>query len=111
MWYLSVFLCSLLATSSILAQVASLTSIPYDGQLDVSPSATVRVRAPSPIHASSLTRAFPRSSRGGRDREPTVMVLQKGESEKLDRHEWIKRCVIGDVRQLDDYTVEWKPRR
>lgn len=111
MWYLSVLLFSLLATSSILAQVASLTSIPYDGQLDVSPSASIRVRAPSPIHASSLDRALPRSSKAGRHREPTVLVIRKGESEKLDRHEWIKRCIVGDVRQLDDYTMEWKPRR
>ncbi len=111
MWYLSMVLCSLLTTSAILAQVASLTSTPYDGQLDVSPSASIRVRAPSPIHASSLARGLPRSSKGGRDREPTVMVIRKGESETLDRHEWIKRCIVGDVRQLDDYTVEWKPRR
>ncbi|MBU3698809.1 MAG: hypothetical protein FGM33_02190 [Candidatus Kapabacteria bacterium] len=111
MWYLSVLLLSLLASAPALAQFQSLTTSPYDGQVDVSTSASIRVRAPSPIIASSLSSSKTRVSNGLGRSEPTVLVVRSSTASSLERHDWVKRSIVGELKQLDEFTVEWTPQR
>ncbi len=111
MWYLSVLVLSLVASLSALSQVQSVTTSPYDGQADVSTSASVRVRAPSPILASSLSPGIGRAVIARGRSEPTVLVVRSSTAAALERQNWMKRSIAGELKMLDEYTLEWTPRR
>lgn len=93
------------------AQIDALITMPYDGQVDVSPSAGVRVRAPSPIVASSVSGRFPRNARRTDQIQPTILVIRKTIQENIDPRDWGRFGIIGTSVLTDDHTVDWKPRR
>ncbi len=93
------------------AQIDVLSTMPYDGQTDVSPAACVRVRAPSQIHPISVSGAFPRIARDHHQIEPTILVIRKTVQETIDRTDWARFSVIGSCNLVDEQTVEWRPRR
>lgn len=111
MWYVSVVAALILSVNRIWAQPEGVTTSPFDGQSDVSTSACVRVRAPSPIFPSSVSGRLPASSSSGHQMEPTVLVVRRSIIESTDRKDWTRRSVIGAVSFVDERTVEWKPRR
>ena len=111
MWYVSVVAALVLCLSRLCAQPEGVTTSPFDGQSDVSTSASVRVRAPSPILASSISGRLPASSSSGQQMEPTVLVVRRSVVETMDRKDWTRRSVVGAVSFVDERTIEWKPRR
>lgn len=111
MWFRSFFVALCLSAVASWAQVDALITMPYDGQTDVSPSSGVRVRAPSPILASSVSGRFPKTSRHADQIEPTFMVIRKTVQETVDRSDWGRFAIIGTAILSDEQTVDWKPRR
>lgn len=111
MWYVYVVAALILCVSRVWAQPEGVTTSPFDGQSDVSTSACVRVRAPSPIFPSSVSGHLPVSSASGQQMEPTVLVVRRSVVETTDREDWNRRSVVGAVSIVDERTIEWKPRR
>lgn len=93
------------------AQIDAVSTVPYDGQTDVSPSSSVRVRAPSPILPASVSGRYPRTTRRMELTEPTVLVIRKAVQETVDRKDWARFCIVGTTTLTDEQTVEWRPRR
>lgn len=111
MWFRSFLVALCLSAVASWAQIDVLSTMPYDGQPDVSPSAGVRVRAPSPIHPASVSGNYPRTTRWIERLEPTILVIRKSVQETVERTQWSRFSVIGTAVLTDEHTVEWRPRR
>ncbi len=93
------------------AQIDAISTMPYDGQTDVSPSSSVRVRAPSPIVPASVSGHYPRATRHIQLTEPTVLVIRKSVQETVDRKDWARLGIVGTTTLTDEHTLEWRPKR
>ena len=92
------------------AQNDVLFTNPYDGQVDVSPSTSIRVRAPSPIKASSVVPQYPQAARQLAV-EPTILVVRSSVTTTMKREQWSRHGIVGTVTLVDPTTLEWTPRR
>jgi hypothetical protein len=92
------------------AQNDVLFTNPYDGQVDVSPSTSIRVRAPSPIEASSVVPQYPQAARQLAV-EPTILVVRSSVTTTMKREQWSRHGIVGTVTLVDPTTLEWTPRR